>query len=128
MKMLVLAVLLAVAQAPHPIPWQAPDSSTEDSRKPQNSAEGGQNPALPTRPSAKANNEPPGHPTTCPNEHQGEQDWYTVNITNPVPVPVLWGWREWMAWGANPTLAFFGFLGIGVGIASLRVVWRQGGT
>ena len=126
MKMLVLAVLLAVAQTLTPTPRQTTDIGANQYEKPNKGTNSGKNPSIAVPPKAKTNEK-----SSCPGEDKRDdcryfQDGPTINITNPAPMPISWGWRERIAWWANPALALFGFFGVLVGLGSLGVIWRQG--
>jgi hypothetical protein len=118
------AVLLTIAQAPVPATGKTPYDSGGNSQTQNSNAHGSEQPRLPTvAPSTEQGNGPT--PKDTSSEHTSNDDQASINITNPTPVPVAWGWKEWTAWGANLTLVLVGMGGIVVAVCTLRKIERQ---
>lgn len=123
---MILAVLLSVTYTPVPATGQASYIRAHSRQNPKNSADSDKNPARAILPPAETGNDATEPNKAIPNEQCTGLDKSTINITNPTPASIPWGWHERIALWANIALAFFGFIGICIGIGSLIAIWRQG--
>src|ERR1700674_1771425 len=118
MKYLILAVLLAVMQAPPPIPRQAADSAASAGQKVQKRTGNNQAPTTPSKPPVGA--------TPTPNHDGKGNEQGTDNAQNPeivskLPPVTVEPQREWIDRGI---LILHGFL-VGVGFLQWLVLRRQ---
>jgi hypothetical protein len=120
----VLAVLFAVTQTSVPATWKATNNSTADSHTQNKRTDSGKNPAAGlVPPHTKEGDGPALKPDA--NKDAADLNQAAINITNPPPMPVAWGLREWAIWGANLALAIVGIGGIVVAICTLCFIKRQ---
>lgn len=118
------AVLLMVTQAPVPVPRQTPNINTYKSKTQNQGADTNQNPrARLISSQAKKSHSPAFKPNT--NENPTIYNPAAINITNPAPMPVAWGWHERAIFWANLALAIVGIAGIVVAICTLCFIKRQ---
>ncbi|WP_184223356.1 hypothetical protein [Granulicella aggregans] len=119
-----LAVLLAVTQAPVPTSGKATNHGVRDGHTQNQNANTGEKPSVPALASITKDKNGPSLETHS-DQHSTDLNQPTINITNPAPVPIPWGWREWTVWGGNLAVAIVGLGGIGVAIATLLKLERQ---
>jgi hypothetical protein len=106
----VIAMVLAIAQAPMPVAGQTSDKSAHDSKDKGQPANAGANPSHPTLPVTAQN----------PNDHQ----LTATNVSNSAP-KTEWGWHEKIAWISNLILTGFLIWGVIVARVTLKGINRQ---
>jgi hypothetical protein len=118
------AMLLLVTQASVPSSGKAVNNSTHNSRPQNEGTDGGKNPAT----ELVSLHTKEGYGATLKadaEKYPADNNQSSINVTNPAPVPVAWGKREWAIWGANLALAVVGIGGIVVAIYTLCFIKKQ---
>jgi hypothetical protein len=123
----ILAVLLAVAQAPVPTTGKASNDGTNNSDHASQSGKSSKNPAEPASLIPAQNH---GSDSLKPEgaKGSGANQQGTINITNATSVPVSWSlpkWAAWFAWIANLVLTGFLVWGVIVAKVTLGAIKRQ---
>jgi len=114
----ILAVLLALAQAPSATVAQAGTSAGTTRQAPPLSTSSNPSPLDTANPAAKTDGEGGLHPDQPPPH---------ITVANPAPAPVIWTLRDKISWAANLVLVILGYVGIMLAISLLRKIDRQTG-
>lgn len=123
MKMLVLAVVLAVMQATPPVPGKTPDNAAGGSSNIKSQSATDKNPT--TKSLA------PDKPTQSPTPNGDGRQEGQHNAGNPIrisefpPVSVTKDWADWGVWIFSAILTIVGFLQVGLLYYTLKVIRRQ---
>ena len=110
-----VAVLLAMTQAPVPVSGQAAGHAGADRQTPPSSTPSNAVPQSTGNPAAKGD---------CNGFPCDEQQPHVI-VTLPAPTPQPWLWRDRIAWGANLVLALAGYVGILLALRLLKRIDRQ---
>jgi hypothetical protein len=123
MKILALAVLLAVVQTGPPVPRKATDNPTHASS---NVKDDSQSDKAPTHDSVTAVKTPANGPTESNGDQQSGKDGeHTVGISKLPPVSVTKDWADWGVWAFSGLLVIVGFLQIWLLRGTLRSLQHQ---
>jgi hypothetical protein len=113
----VSTLLLAVMQAPVPVPGQAtriPVANPQSQTRPASSLPAAQNPSSPENPTGR----PDCNGVPC----EEQQPRITVSVPPPAPLP--WTLQERIAWAANLVLVVLGYVGVMMGLSTLKKIER----
>jgi len=121
-RLAILTILLAVTQAPMPVPGQAAKSGAQDTRDEQQTS----------------SQKPPSPPTTVvvtppdtlekkldSNQHGDPNQIQTVSVRELPTVSVSKGLEDWLLWAAQIILAIAGLFGIRYAYRTLKSIERQ---
>jgi hypothetical protein len=126
MKYLILTVLLAVMQAPPPVPGKAPDSAASTRQNTIKKARDDQTPTTQPVPAITAN-ETPARKPDGPNQGNDDAD-HPVSISKLPTVtvsPTKRDWADWGYWGFSLLLAIVGGFQVWLLVRTLKISIRQ---
>jgi hypothetical protein len=123
-RMAILAVFLAVTQAPIPVTGEASDQRSNKGTEQQPQRQGGNSPSKATfdihaQQDGGGNFQPKTQDRPQPNQQT------TINITNTAPVSEAWPWRDVFTIGGNLILDVVGIAGTIIALWSLCTLKRQ---
>lgn len=123
MRFLILAMLLAVAQTPSPVPRKTPDSANGTSQGVTKDASSNKAPAQSSPPLVKSiESNPEQNPG---NTKKTKDDGQTVRVRELPSVSVSRDWADWLLWAFNGLLVIAGFLGIRFAYKTLKTIEKQ---
>ncbi len=123
MKLLALAVLLAVIQAAPPIPRKAPDNTAEASQKVKADSQDNQKQTSSSPALLKTDSNRP--PERNNNQQRSDNAEHTVGISKLPPVSVTRDLADWGVWFFSLLLVIVGFLQVLLLRSTLRAIQRQ---
>lgn len=123
MKMLILAVILAVMQAAPPIPRQTADNSAGTGANVKSESAPDQAKSLPTPVALKTNSN--GTSKTDSGDKHPEDAEHTVGISKLPPVSVTKDWADWGVWVFSGLLVAVSFLQVWLLWRTLGAIKRQ---
>ncbi|MGB6130727.1 MAG: hypothetical protein WBG54_03020 [Acidobacteriaceae bacterium] len=112
----IFAVILAIAQAPRPIPRQTANQPHTEGQNQTNSGQKSTNPSK--RLSTSAQKPPCQGTENTAKDKDSKPDYPAINITNPASMPESWSWHDKWLWGSNILLVIVGF-------GTIAILWRQ---
>jgi hypothetical protein len=123
MKLLILAVSLAIMQAAPPVPRETPNTSTSTRQGIQSHADDKKAPAATPTPTPQ--------PTATPqadkkgNGAGAQNTEHTVRIGEPVPVSVIKDWADYLGIFSSFLLFIIGAFGVCYAVKTLRAIEKQ---
>jgi len=120
----ILAVLLAVAQAPVPVSGQASNQPGASEKTSSSAVTGSKNPvtAAHSGASSKVTDNPSSRAEFDDSSQEPRQP---IVVTVPAPLPAPWTLRERISWGAGLVLVVLGYIGVILALRTLKIIERQ---
>jgi hypothetical protein len=123
MKLIVLAVVLAVVQTSPPVPRKASNNSAGTGNKVQDQSRTENNP---TPPNAVVNGDMQGQPSNWDaTKHDGDNTEHSIRVRELPPVSIMKDWADWAVWIFSALLVIVGGLQVWLLRGTLRAIQRQ---
>src|SRR6266478_5587709 len=125
MKLLALAMFLAVIEAAPPIPRQAADNPAQTTTNVKSKSAPDQAEPLPSLASVKRDSSGPTKADS--GEQRPEDAQHTIGISKLPPVTITKDWADWGVWVFSGLLVAVGFLQVWLLYGTLKAIQRQAG-